>query len=202
MKSSRDKAILNDLQRFRVMTRDQLAQLHFSNVKNPVPACNSVLKRLSRDNLIKPNKAWSPYIYSLSECKIKKDSQKIPHFLEIVDCYMAIKQIREPRNVVVEPKYGKGNIEPDLFLTIGMKPLYIEVQRTQYSEKVMQQKIDRYEEFFDSGIWINEPWQKDEPTFPDIIIVTPTRYAIQTEGRFKVYQTPSIEEFVKRLKPK
>ncbi|WP_308201605.1 replication-relaxation family protein [Priestia endophytica] len=198
MMNNRDKAILNDLQRFRVMTRDQIAKLHFQGLKNPSNSANAVLKRLTRDKYIKANKLWSPYLYTLEENKIKKDSQKIPHFLEIVNCYMDIKSLREPKHLIVEPKYGKGNIEPDLFIMLGKQPLFIEIQRNLYTNKVMQDKIDRYEAYYHAGQWQHESWQPDDKmVFPSILILTPTRYPIQSQLR--IYQAPSITEFLEKI---
>lgn len=41
----RDLTILNNLQRFRCMTRDDIIALHFNDLKNPVTCANTVLKR-------------------------------------------------------------------------------------------------------------------------------------------------------------
>lgn len=51
----RDIAILNDLERFRVLSRNDIIDLHFANLKNPIASCNSVLKRLRRDGYIEVN---------------------------------------------------------------------------------------------------------------------------------------------------
>ena len=193
--NDRDKAICSDLQRFRVMSRDQIVQLHFNHLKNPVNSCNSVLKRLSRDKRIKSSKRYTPYVYFDIDCKIKEDSQKIPHFLSLVDTVIEMKQFREPKHLTIEPKYGKGSIEPDLF-AIWYQPIFIEVQRNLYTKEVMQKKIELYEAFFHSGEWKNEPWQKlDKKIFPSILILTPTRYPIQTDT-LRVYQAPSISDFI------
>jgi hypothetical protein len=195
MMNDRDKSILNDLQTFRCMSRDQITRLHFNHLKNPINSCNSVLKRLSRDQRIKSSKQYTPYVYFPYESKIKPDSQKIPHFLSLVDTVIEMNQFREPNHLIIEPKYGKGAIEPDLF-AIWYQPIFIEVQRNQYTKEVMQKKINLYEEFYHSGEWRNETWQKpDKKVFPSILILTPTRYPIQTDT-LKVYQAPSISDFI------
>jgi hypothetical protein len=104
----RDLAILNDLQRFRCLTRNDIIELHFSNLKQPVTCCNTVLKRLSRDGYIEVSTKQQPYIYFYAPCPIKKDSTKIPHFLKIVEFYKSLLKYEEPKSFIVEPKFGKG----------------------------------------------------------------------------------------------
>ncbi|MGE7219652.1 replication-relaxation family protein [Priestia koreensis] len=191
--NERDKAILNNLTKFRCMSRDQIAKLSFSTLKNPINSCNSVLKRMTRDKYIKASKVYTPYVYFPYESKIKPDSQKIPHFLALVDAYIEIRAVREPKFMTIEPKYN-ASVEPDMFILLGEQPLFIEIQRSQYTEKVMSEKIQRYEEYYFSNEWQGEAWQKEErKVFPAILIITPTRYAIKSE--LKIYQAPSITEF-------
>lgn len=193
--NARDKAILSDLRLFRVMSRDQLVSLHFSGLKNPINSCNSVLKRLTRDGYIKFSGHYTPYVYFDAECKVKPDSTKIPHFLELVDTVIEMKKYREPQHLIIEPKYGnKGTIEPDLF-AIWFQPIFIEVQRTTYTNEVMQKKINLYEDYFSSRNWEKALWQKpDSKVFPSILIITNTHYAVESD-KLKIYQAPSISDF-------
>nr|WGD74903.1 hypothetical protein P5631_13145 [Bacillus subtilis] len=41
--TNRDKAIIADLNKFRVMDRDTIAELHFGNLRRPKYATNNVL---------------------------------------------------------------------------------------------------------------------------------------------------------------
>ncbi|UYZ01182.1 hypothetical protein OJ967_12185 [Peribacillus frigoritolerans] len=60
----------------------------------------------------------------------------------------------------------------------------------------MQKKIDLYEDYYDTGDWKDEPWQKpDKKVFPSILIITPTRYAIKST-KLEIYQSPSISDFI------
>lgn len=197
--NQRDKAIINDLRLFRMMSRNQIIELHFKHLKNPINSCNSVLKRLTRDNHIKCSTLHSPYVYFNYDCNIKPDSTKIPHFLELVDTVIAMKAHREPKNLMIEPKYGdKGTIEPDIF-AIWYQPIFVEVQRNLYTKEVMQKKIDLYEEYFVTGDWKDEPWQKiDKKVFPSILIITSTRYAVKSTN-LKIYQSPSISDFIESM---
>jgi ribosomal protein S25 len=65
--NARDKAIVEDIQRFRVLSRDLIADLHFQNVKNKVTAANYVLKRLRRDKYISCSDDRRQYIYTFQQ---------------------------------------------------------------------------------------------------------------------------------------
>lgn len=195
----RDKEIIADLARFRVMSRDDICALHFAGLKNATGNCNAVLKRLVRDGLIDRSCETQPYLYFPAEGSIRKDSAKIRHFLEIVRVYRDMRKFAEPSAFVVEAKYGKGLAEPDIFAIWRGSPLFVEVQRNHYSDKVMAEKIARYEVLQAAGVIANEPWQPKgrAPIFPAILIISPTRYAVKTE--LVVLQAPSIASFVAKL---
>jgi hypothetical protein len=198
----RDLAILKDLERFRCMTRDDIIKLHFVGLKNPVTCANTVLKRLRRDGHIEVNTDYLPYIYFLSPSPIKKDSAKIPHFLKIVEFYQSVLGISDPHNFIVEPKYGKGYMEPDIFMIWKRAPFFVEIQRSVYSHKVMSEKVDRYEAYRLSGEWKNESWQPQErKVFPTVIVLTDTRYNIESPF-VKFIQIQNLEQLVNMTKPK
>lgn len=194
--NARDKAILSDLKMYRCLSRDQLIGLHFNGLKNPVNSANSVLKRMCRDGLIKCSRNYTPFVYFLSESKIKPDSQKIPHFLQIADTIIEMSSYKQPKHIQVEPKFGKkGTIEVDLFCKWLGQNMFVEIQRSTYSQKVMQKKIDLYEQYYLSDAWRSEPYQVEgKERFPFLVIVTDTRYAIESEF-FKIIQVPSMSDF-------
>lgn len=197
----RDKAILNDLERFRVLSRDDVKDLHFKHLKSPIGNCNAVLKRLYLQGLIERNTNQQPFLY-FPKPSIKKDSAKIPHFLEIVKVYKDMCRYEKTSQFIVEPKYGKGYCEPDIFTIWKGSPLWIEVQRTVYSETLMNEKIERYESFYDTGAILQEPWQPNEPIFPAILILSATRYPVSSD-RIQIIQAKSIDEFMMKVdKPK
>ena len=150
---NRDKAILKDLHRFRCMSRDDIIDLHFQGRKKAVTCCNTVMKRLRRDGSVDANVSQRPYIYFPQPSTIRKTSQKIPHFLAIVDVYKQLLQYEKPKVFKVEPKYGKAYMEPDIFTIWRQSPFFIEVQNSVYSKKVMQEKVNRYEFYFHSLEW-------------------------------------------------
>lgn len=193
MLTNRDKAILKDLNKFRVMDRDSVAELHFSNLKNPQQAANNVLLRLLRDGQIQRSTAFVPYVYFGPEVNIKKNSAKIGHFLAILNTYKEIRQHGKIETFLVEPKYGsKGTVEPDIFLNFRNTGFFIEVQRTLYSDKQMKEKIDRYVDFYHTGV-MTKP-------FPHVLILSDQRYGLDDNYPFKVFQAESFTQFLGGLK--
>lgn len=156
MMKSRDKGILNDLKQFRCMSRDDIIDLHFQGLKNAITCCNTVMKRLRRDGHVDANVLQHPYIYFPQPSPIRKTSRKIPHFRGIVDAYKQLVHYENPELFDVEPKYGKAFMEPDAFTIWRRSPFFIEVQKSVYSKKIMQDKINRYELYFHSQEWHNE----------------------------------------------
>lgn len=193
----RDLAILSDLERFRCLTRDDIIDLHFTGLKNPITCCNTVMKRLRRDEYIEVNTTQQPYIYFPSPAPIKKDSAKIPHFLKIVEFYKGTSQYEHPSSFVVEPKYGKGYMEPDAFMIWKRAPFFVEIQRSIYSEKVMNEKFMRYVSYYMSNEWQQEPWQPaNKRVFPKIILITDTRYNLPHHSGVQFFQVQNIQRFL------
>lgn len=191
----RDLAIFKDLERFRCLTRDDIINLHFEDLKQPVSCCNNVLKRLRRDGYIEVNTDHKPYIYFPSPSPIKKNSAKIPHFLAIARFYMDVLKIEDIKQFNVEPKYGKGYMEPDAFMIWKRAPFFVEIQRSLYSHKVMMDKYNRYLAYYMSNEWQQEPWQPaDKKVFPKILLITDTRYALPSHSVMKFIQLTEIRE--------
>ncbi|MEH6848550.1 replication-relaxation family protein [Bacillus pseudomycoides] len=196
---TRDKAIINDLQRFRCMSRDDIIDLHFNKLKNAVTCCNTVMKRLRRDGHADANVSQQPYIYFPQQGSIRKTSQKITHFLGIVDVYKQLICYEEPKVFDVEPKFGKEYMEPDVFTIWRKAPFFVEVQKSVYSKKVMQEKISRYEYYYASLEWQNESWQpKTSKFFPSVLIITDRHYDI-TSSNIRIFQATSIHDFMNKV---
>jgi hypothetical protein len=201
--TKRDKAIITDLQRFRVMSRDDIADIHFKGLKRPQESANNVLLRLVREGHIQRSTAFVPYVYFCAESGIKKNSQKTPHYLEIVKTYKEILSTGPVEHFTVEPKYRKGLAEPDAFFIYQRTPFFLECQRSIYSEKAMEEKLNRYLALYESGLIAEESWQPEGKTvFPYILILSDTRYAINHRYPFRVFQAPSFTQFIQSLKPR
>ncbi|USL45861.1 hypothetical protein [Priestia megaterium] len=201
--SQRDKDIIGFIHQFRAVDRDSLVELFFKQLKSPINACNSVMVRLYRLGLIERTQQYSPAVYLPVNAKIKKNSQKILHFLSILDVYKQLCSYSMPKSVIVEdkPTGRKGGIEPDLFCIFKGSPFWIEIQRNQYSEQRMQGKIHLYEEFFFSDEWKALHWQPEErsPIFPSVILITPVRYAVSSD-HVRIIQVASIHELMEKYK--
>ncbi|NMW17256.1 replication-relaxation family protein [Bacillus paranthracis] len=184
---------------FRCMSRDDIIDLHFQGLKNAVTCCNTVMKRLRRDGHVDANITQQPFIYFPQPSTLRKTSQKIPHFLGIVDVYKQLIHYEKPKLFKVEPKYGKEFMEPDAFTIWRRSPFFIEVQKSVYSKKIMQDKINRYELYFHSQEWHNESWQpKDSKFFPSILIITDKKYDV-TSSDLRIFQANSIHDFMDTL---
>jgi len=201
--SQRDKDIIGFINQFRAVDRDSLVELFFKQLKSPVNACNSVMIRLYRLGLIERTQQYSPTVYLPVDAKIKKNSQKILHFLSILDVYKQMSTYGMPKQVIIEdkPTGRKGGIEPDLFCIFKGSPFWIEIQRNQYSEQKMQDKIHLYEEFFFSDEWKALQWQPEDRAaiFPSVILITPIRYAVSSDY-FRLIQVASIHELMEKYK--
>ncbi|MEM5003202.1 hypothetical protein [Priestia megaterium] len=199
--SQRDKEIIEFINRHRAVDRDSLAELFFSALKTPIHGCNSVMVRLYRLGLVERTQQYSPTVYLPADAKIKKNSQKILHFLSILDVYKQMLTYSKPKIVIVEdkPTGKKGGIEPDLFAVWKGAPFWFEIQRNTYSEAKMQAKINLYEDYFHSDEWTSLHWQRpDKPAvFPTIIVVTPVRYIISSDY-VKVIQVTDIHELMQK----
>ncbi|UMZ35989.1 hypothetical protein [Priestia megaterium] len=201
--SQRDKDIIGFINQFRAVDRDSLVELFFKQLKSPINACNSVMVRLYRLGMIERTQQYSPTVYLPVDAKIKKNSQKILHFLSILDIYKQMCTYSTPKNVIVEdkPTGRKGGIEPDLFCIFKGSPFWIEIQRNQYSEKKMQAKIHLYEEFFFSDEWKTLQWQPEDRAaiFPSVMLITPVRYAVSSE-HIRIIQVTSIDELMEKYR--
>jgi hypothetical protein len=201
--SQRNKDIIGFINQFRAVDRDSLVELFFKQLKSPINACNSVMIRLYRLGLIGRTQQYSPTVYLPVDAKIKKNSQKILHFLSILDVYKQMCTYSTPKQVIVEdkPTGRKGGIEPDLFCIFKGSPFWIEIQRNQYSEQKMQDKINLYEEFFFSDEWKALHWQPEDriAIFPSVILITPIRYAIHSD-HLRLIQVGSIHELMEKYK--
>lgn len=195
MMNSRDKAIISDIERFRVMSRDLIAQIHFSNVKNPVTAVNYVLKRLRRDNYIKCSTERRQYVYFPADKHIKADSTKIPHYLDVCSFYAELCKVEKPRVFQVEPRFAKGHPEPDAFFIWRGAAFYLELQRTKYSERQFKEKLQRYDAYYLSQDWTQEKWQPaDRKIFPTLWVTGETGYNVGVKS-YKVIQASPQEMF-------
>jgi len=201
--SQRDKDIIGFINQFRAVDRDSLVELFFKQLKSPVNACNSVMVRLYRLGLVERTQQYSPTVYLPIDAKIKKNSQKILHFLSILDVYKQMCSYSMPKSVIVEdkPTGRKGGIEPDLFCIFKGSPFWVEIQRTQYSEQKMQEKVHLYEEFFFSDEWKALQWQPEgrSAIFPSLILITPVRYAVSSD-HIRIIQVASIHELMEKYK--
>lgn len=81
-------------------------------------------------------------------------------------------------------------------------PFFVEIQRSVYSERVMAEKVQRYESYFLSNEWQQEPWQPaHKKVFPTVILLTDTRYKIDSPN-IRFIQVQNLEQLVSMFQPK
>nr|WP_235615936.1 replication-relaxation family protein [Brevibacillus reuszeri] len=161
-------------------------------------AANRVLRRLRDRGEVEVITNHTPYVYAVKPSPIKRDSQKIPHYLEIASVFHQMAQLKKPELFVPEPKYGKGMPEPDIFALWG-KPMFIEVQRNQFTPSVWADKFARYRTLYHRGDIVKEPWQKsDKAVFPLLIILTDYRIPVTDGLPFSVFQFRNISDLFTR----
>lgn len=193
---ARDRAILTNLERFRVMSRDDIIDIHFQHLKNPICQTNKVMNRLRLHGYVKANTMLRKYLY-FPEPGIKLNSSKIDHFLEILQFYKSIRKHEEPKQFDVEPKFSKGMIEPDVFMIWSRKPMFVEIQRERYGKKKIKAKMDLYQEYYFNKSWEQLPWQpENKKVFPAVWMITDYEYKVTVP--FKLIQTKTVDEFLQR----
>lgn len=193
--NKRDLDIVADIQRFRVMSRDLIAALHFKNVKNPITAANYVLKRLYRDRQISRSTERRQYLYFPADKSIKKDSTKIPHFLAVCEFYVELCKVEKPKVFNVEPRFEKSFPEPDAFFIWRGAPFYLELQRTKYSSKQFLEKVQRYDHYYLSKEFEKESWQPaDKKYFPSVWVTGEVGYNVGVRS-YRIIQA-SIDEML------
>jgi hypothetical protein len=189
----RDREILTSLERFKCLSRDDIIALFFNDKKSPISNCNAVLRRLRDRGHIRQSKRHNPAVYFPNPPTIKESSQKITHYLEIARVYITLRNYLD--TFETEPRLGKkGVVEPDAFMIYNLSPYFVEMQLTQYNEKTMRAKIERYENYYYSGAWRSFSWQPDEPFFPAIAIFSEKPYEV--DSFLEIYQYRSAKELL------
>lgn len=199
----RDKEIISTIHEFRFLTGEDIAEMFFSHTKYPIIQANAVLKRLRRDGHIHCSTERRKYVYYCAERKVKSNSQKIGHYLDISKFYRDIVKIEQPRTFNVEPPNigGKGKPEPDAFMIWKNTPFYVEIQRSKYTKPQMADKLNRYEKYYLDREWENEKWQPPGTNkfFPMVWIVGVGSGSYEIDKRpFRIYQD-NIEQMNSRF---
>lgn len=189
--NDRDRAIIDSLAKFRCMTRADITDIHFPNLRDPVKRTNEVLKRLTRDGLISVSKRERMYVYFPAK-SIKHNSQKIDHYLAIVKFYRDVRKIKEPDRFEVEPRYGKkGTIEPDIEMIWFKLPFFVEVQRHGF-DKAKSFKL--YEDYHATDEWKELTWQdRNNARFPYVWIYGTGKYETDKSENVRFYHSDILD---------
>ncbi|MED4399748.1 replication-relaxation family protein [Metabacillus fastidiosus] len=194
----RDRLIIEALEQFRALSRDQVAAMFYGHLKCPVTNANFALKRLRDRGYIEANTNMQPYVYFPKPSRIKQDGQKVAHFLKIADFYLQLEKAGgNIKFVHIEPQYMDNKLRPDMCVHWRGKVWFVEIQNSHYTHKVMNEKLKRYQTFYDSGEWKELPFAKK---FPFVWIVADHKYKIEVDG-FRVFQSKSVDDFLQQIEP-
>jgi hypothetical protein len=199
---NRDKAIIQVLEKFYVLKRDQIAKMFFSHCKRPVTNANFVLKRLRDRGYIDAdtNKAFEQYIYFSKPSKIKKKSQKINHYLMIADIYLQMMKYHKITHFEIEPYIKEVKLIPDIFAIWGNSLWWIEAQNSIYSSKQMYEKLDKYQELLQSGGYKELSFQpEDKKIFPNVLIIGERKFNVE-QYTFRIFQAKNVDEFMENMR--
>jgi len=198
----RDLEIISTLQQFRAMTRDQVAELFFGHTKKKALNANDVLKRLRDRGYIEADTNRQPYVYFPKPSRIKASGQKVNHFLKITEFYLQLRAHGEKdlKHFAVESQFPNVDVRPDVCMFWRGSAFFVEVQNTQYTAKVMQQKIARYEAFARSELW-RECLPFRVKRFPTVWIIADHRYNVTSEY-VRIIQTKDVAQLIAMTKPK
>jgi hypothetical protein len=175
------------------MSRDQIAQIFFRNLKNPITSANFVLKRLRRENYIEANTTLQPYVYFPTPSLIKTNSQKLNHYLAIVNFYIDVCKYKQPTIFEVEKRYGSTFMQPDIYMLWDKKEFFVEIQISRYSSAIMEEKLERYRNYYKSKKWVS----RSNTLFPYIWIISKINYPIQCD-KLNIIQTPSVSAYLQK----
>ncbi|MBW7649779.1 replication-relaxation family protein [Anoxybacillus sp. ST4] len=197
----RDKQILAALERFKCLTRDQIAQMFFNHTKKPHTNANFVLKRLRRDGYItaRTDRVFQQYVYFPNPPEIKKNSQKVDHYLLIAQIYIDMMKYDTVKQYDIEPIVD--DFIPDAFARWKGSRWFIEAQNSLYTTKQLEQKLQKYLAWYESGEWRYTQFVNDmKPIFPHVLIVGKVNKKLDTsEYPFRVAQVESIDAFMKMI---
>ncbi|MBE2931314.1 hypothetical protein HPJ92_01915 [Anoxybacillus flavithermus] len=197
----RDKEIIEALEKFKCLTRDQIASMFFKHTKKPHTNANFILKRLRRDGYItaRTDKAFQQYVYFPNPPEIKKNSQKVDHYLLIAQIYIDMMKYDTVKQYDIEPIVD--DFIPDAFARWKGSRWFIEAQNSLYTSKQLEQKLQKYVEWYELGEWQYTQFVNDlKPIFPHVLIVGKVNKKLDTsEYPFRVAQVESIDAFMKMI---
>lgn len=190
----RDLDILKSLQKFKALTRDQIAALHFNKNARPHISANQVLKRLRRDNYIlaQTDRSFQQYIYFNNPSSIKIDSQKLDHYLLMNQTIIDMLKYSPITDFQFESSIPEADFIPDIIVKGWLdNDWFIECQNSLYTLKQLYSKLDRYKSYYEKGYWHNEK----------MLIIGKVNLKFDPENYpFKIKQVRGIEDLKETIK--
>lgn len=187
--NQRTKDILKFVEKFRVVSRDDIVDVFFSKLKQPITGANTVLKRLVTSGHLKVNKTVQPYLYTSFDSKIGGLS-KTNHFNAILNFYKQLKIYKEPEMFEIEYNLGKNCPTADIYVVWNDIPFLVEIQLTYYSKPKIEEKMDKYQRLYKVG-----NLSKIHGHFPYVWIISDKPYPLD-DRPFMILQSKDVHEYV------
>jgi hypothetical protein len=190
----RDSEILKSLEKFKCLTTSQIAALHFSKNANPMVSANRVLRRLRLNKYITVNtdRPFQEYIYFTNPTPIKKDSQKLDHYLLMNQTLIEMQKYSPIKEFQFETKLDYAEFIPDIFVQGWLgNDWFIECQNSVYTVNQLYSKLRKYKDYHDKGYWNNER----------VIIIGKVNLKFDPDDYpFKVKQIKGIDDLSETIK--
>ena len=148
---SRDSKILEGLNKFQYMNTPQIASLYFTNIKNPFQRKQKTSERMKkmfdRGYVNRFKFPSEPFIFTT---KGNKYNTRIQHYMMMVDCWIALQQLRPSGGVLTcETEVKQDNLITDLVVhyknnfTNKNNLYYLEIENESTGDII--EKVHKYE---------------------------------------------------------
>jgi len=185
---SRDSKILEGLNKFQYMNTPQIASLYFSNIKNPFQRKQKTSERMKkmydRGYIQRFKFPSEPFIFTT---KGNKYNTRIQHYMMMVDCWIALQQLRPSGGVLTcETEVKQDNLITDLIVryknnfTFKDNLYYLEIENESTGDII--EKVHKYE----SLIW---SLKADNQQVGNLVIVY-KKQSVKNKIEFTSFEIP------------
>lgn len=157
----RQEMIVKYIEKFKVMTRDQIITLFFSEVAAKVKNCNETMLKLVNRGFLKRIDAYQQYHYTLEgELEVEPRSPKYNHHIDVAELFCSIYKTPDIKVIRFDVDAFMNTVtgipSPDLIVQIRLPnykkcTFFFEVQRTSMGDAYYSSKMWKY------GQLVNNP---------------------------------------------
>lgn len=195
--NERQRAIISAVEQFRSLSRVHIEKMYFEGTRNAKNNANNVLKKLVDRGYLIQNKSFQPYVYHIKGTKIKQNGQKVSQYLQFADIYLDMLKHGSVKRIDIEPRYRGVEVRPDMFCVWKGSLWFIECQNSLFSEKQMNEKLQRYEKLFLNGQYKQLPFQiYEKKPMPNVLIIGEGVPYPVTSKHIRIFQSKNIDDFM------